>query len=304
MTKKILIINASKKDFFLPEKEEKEIMPPGESEGEDTSAGEALQGADAQDTAEETMTGSEYEISGFRAEHEGELSRIEKLMLFLRETEKDDYSGIVIFSEKQAAKWIAAFMSFLLCDIAIPVISADIDAAEKLLKKSRKLIFAGLAPNVYLLENGSGKKASLSLGSHVGAESAGNIVFPGIKDNKKLFKKCAKLSDKRFFSRVIFMNTIKKLDGNVLFVREYPGMDYSRLPLFGVKAVIFKGISSGKVPEYLAYECYRRGISVFSENNISAKALYAKAVIGVSIGFRGKDLSKFIDEEINNEYTV
>ena len=123
------------------------------------------------------------------------------------------------------------------------------------------------------------------------------------KNNKQLFKHFEKLSESRFFSRVIFMNTVKELDSSVLFVCEYPGMEFSKLPLYGVKAVVYKGLSTDTVPEYLAYECYRRGVPVYSADGILPEVLYAKVVTGVSIGFSGDDLDKFVSEEICGEYS-
>ncbi|MBR6271482.1 MAG: hypothetical protein IKR26_04945 [Lachnospiraceae bacterium] len=290
MKKNILFINASLKEHELPQeyfiKEES-----GQENGSDLFAS-----PDKEDKK------AVLAASDFVCEHTGELVRIGKLMAYIKSLEPDEYGGIIILTEENNVRYHAAFASFLLCDCAVPVVFAasEAETSQKTVRRAIKLIESGLAGNVYYITCGPDKKLWLHMGASRGA---GHRVFSKQKNNKQLFKHFEKLSESRFFSRVIFMDTVKELDSSVLFVCEYPGMEFSKLPLYGVKAVVYKGLSTDTVPEYLAYECYRRGVPVYSADGILPEVLYAKVVTGVSIGFSGDDLDKFVSEEICGEYS-
>ena len=203
-----------------------------------------------------------------------------------------------------------------------------------------ELIMKGIAPNVYVPYRNSDGSVYLHLGSSLmqcanyseDFFSAPNRSF--VLDDA-ILENCAEISSKRKK-----INTPQKLDGKALLLYPYTGLDYARISLDGICGIIHGSYHSGTVCIerndesgeystrsilYLADRCKRAEIPLFvapsrldteqyssvydlcknSEATLldmTAESAYAKLILGISNGYFGKELKRFMLEEINNEF--
>lgn len=266
------------------------------------------------------------------------------------------YDGVIVLHGTDTLAYTAAMLSVVLSGLHIPVIlvSSQLSLADPgangpaNFKAAVELIANGILPNVYVTyrnEEGYGRTLTKTMYVHYAAHllqcanrsnnfyscdmtpiSTENAVFAGTQSlgtNPLLF-------DPRF----------NGLFACVLKIDPYVGLDYSKLSLVGIDAIIHGTYHSSTVetnPNIKDVDCthysiihlkkmcdqHTPPISLFIEpyvkttyestgevlragimpiKDLTSEMAYVKTLIGCSLGYRGTELQNYLHCNVNNEH--
>ena len=303
---------------------------------------------------------------------------IGKLNIMLNEIKENissDFSGIIILHGTDTLAYTSSILSLSLQHINIPMIlvSANKPVDEKdtnaniNFRTAVELIMRGIAPNVYALYRNSDKKMYLHLGSTLmqcndfsedfynASKEKCFVIEKGCENCTEILSKCWEYSAQRLAVKVDYenseekelqdynetlINRMKKIEDTVLCIKPYVGLDYKKIDLKGVKAIVHRTYHSGTVCVernnenekyssnsilYLADKCQKKQIPIYIAHcilndeqycsafdavnngkiiplNMTFESAYAKVLVGVSCGYSKEELNKFVLTEINNEF--
>lgn len=273
------------------------------------------------------------------------------------------YCGVVILHGTDTLAYSASFFSFLLSSLDIPVMlvsgakppSEEGTNAVANLSCAIELIMEGIAPSVYVPYRNSDGVMRLYLGSRIlqcanfGSDffASDAEAFSEVSDKERVLDFASAYSASRQgIARFIEKNRDKEIETRkkgeqkgVLLLDPYVGLDYSRISLDGIFAVLHGTYHSGTLcverssPDseysshsvlFLTDECKKRGIPVFCapcaldsaqyssaydacENggvvplNMTKESAYAKLLLALYIGIEGECLLEFMKSNIANE---
>ena len=274
----------------------------------------------------------------------------------MRTYDFEAYDGVIILHGTDTLAYTAAMLSVVLSGLSIPVIlvSSQLALANSKangpanFRAAVELIANGIRPNVYATyrnQEGYGRAAMQTMYVHYAAHilqcanhsnnfyscdmtpiSTENAVFEGTQS----FGEQPLLYDARFAG----------LFGCVMKIDPYVGLDYSKLSLVGIDAIIHGTYHSSTVetnPNIKDIDCshysiihlkkmcdqHKPPISLFIEpyvkttyestgevlragimpiRNLTSEMAYVKTLIGCSLGYRGKTLQEYLEQNVNNEH--
>ena len=266
------------------------------------------------------------------------------------------YDGVVILHGTDTLAYTAAMLSVILSGLQIPVILVSSQLAlanpnangTANFKAAVELIVNGIKPNVYVTyrnEEGYGRALTKTMYVHYAAHllqcairsnnfyscdmtpiSTENAVFEGTKS----------LGEKP----LLYDPHFNGLFACVLKIDPYVGLDYSKLSLIGIDAIIHGTYHSSTVetnPNIKEVDCshysiihlkkmcdqHTPPISLFIEpyvkttyestgevlragimpiKDLTSEMAYVKTLIGCSLGYRGVDLQNYLHHNVNNEH--
>ncbi len=272
----------------------------------------------------------------------------DSLLGAFRNTENlERYKGVIVLHGTDTLAYTSALLSLTLGGIGVPVclVSSQLPPdtvgsnAGVNFRTAVELIMNSLAPNVYAVYQNSDGVTYLHLGSHLmqcanfsdDFFSPDAVAIPAAD--------CAALEGVPFKTQGRLFEKTERLCRNVLYVRPYTGLDYSRLNLDGVAAVVHgtyhtqavcvdRSRRTGEITDRsvisLVNRCRAAGIPFFLapcsadayayestgdalENGalpiegISSDTAYVKTVVGCSLGLEESALLSFLNEDINGE---
>lgn len=268
------------------------------------------------------------------------------------------YDGVIILHGTDTLAYTAAMLSIVLSGLHIPVIlvSSQLTLANHKangpanFKAAVELIVNGIQPNVYVTyrnQEGFGRAATQTMYVHYAAHllqcanrssnfyscdmtpiSTENAVFEGTKS----------LGDQPLLHDPHFNG----LFASVLKIDPYVGLDYSKLSLLGIDAIIHGTYHSSTVetnPNIKDVACdhysiihlkkmcdsHTPPISLFIEpyeqttyestgdalragimpiKDLTSEVAYVKTLIGCSLGYRGSALLDYLNSNVNNEHLL
>lgn len=298
---------------------------------------------------------SDFTDSGFDEKTLSENMTVEKQIKIaehIRSFDLSDFSGVIVLHGTDTLDFTAALFSLLFCHITVPMIlvsgnrppedeksnaTANFSAAVRLIEE-------GIAPNVYAAYRNSDGIIRLYLGKYLlGCGDYSEDFF--IAENKGVFAldknyhlsptdiaEINELSISRPTHLGALMDTVHSLDANVLLVRPYVGLDYSRISLDGVEGIVHGAYHSGTlcvddrderfsaiafskrckergIPFYLApckldEEQYETAFAAARSNIIplytNTSTAYYKLLIALSSDLKEDELSRLMSLPINN----
>ena len=269
------------------------------------------------------------------------------------------YRGVIVLHGTDTLAYTAAMLSFVLCNTKIPVMLVsgnrppkdDASNANANFRAGVELIMADIAPGVYVPYRNMDGTMYLHHGAtlmqcanysedFLNADPRRAAVIPvggTLDDALKLAEKYSALRNTSV--DVSDLSADEDTIRSVLYIAPYVGLDYSRISLDGVKAVINGTYHSGTVcverndpaEGYSAYSvltlldrCKSLGIPVFaapcklgeeqyssafdaSESgavplDMTTSAAYMKALAGVCSGLTGEALVSYMKRELSCEF--
>ena len=184
------------------------------------------------------------------------LDKLQTIVDHIRQFDLTDYAGVMIMHGTDTLAYTAALLSMLLCDTPVPVMlisgakppMVDGTNANHNFRAGVELILGGIAPNVYVPYRNTDTEVYLHLGSRIMQSrnfsddfcSAGEKIE--VKNTQNLLDTCALLSKAR--GKNPFGTTLR-LHSSVLALQPCTGLDYGRITLDGVKAVVHGTYHSG-----------------------------------------------------------
>ena len=202
-----------------------------------------------------------------------------------------------------------------------------------------ELIMNGLKPNVYAVYRNSDNNIYLHYGSHLLQCENYSDDFFSLDAMKITDTENAHLEGKSFQTKNNILSELKKLSPCVINITPYVGINYDNFSLKNIRAVIHgtfhtqavcverskkKGHFTNLSILSLIERCKENDVDLFlspcSENSFAYESTgdalengclaisgmtkeisYVKTLIGCSLGLKGKELSDFINNEINFE---
>jgi len=309
------------------------------------------------------------------------------LLKIFRKDMEYDCKGIIVLHGTDTLAYTSAFLSLALAGIPVPVcmVSSQLRLGETdekgIWRKNREtngylnfrsaveLIMNGIAPNVYAVYVNTDRDinkykcnngALIHYGSHLLQCPNFSNDFHSRDEMYLPEPYNASLSGRAWETDKCLFKRINEINGEVLLLRPYTGLDYSSLKLDGVKAVVHgtyhsESVCIGRATKeareeksssedlhledivdsdkpysilYLLDECRNRSIPVFLApcdgnnakygttanackagaipigcSNITVEAAYAKAVLGCALGLDREELTAFLGESINYEFS-
>jgi len=267
------------------------------------------------------------------------LSRLSGIIEHIKSFDAEKYSGIIVMHGTDTLAFTAAFFAFVFANTKIPIMLVSgnrppmdekSNAADNF-SAAVSLIAEGISPNIYVPYKNSDGKIYVHLGSNIMQCGDFSEDFFGA-DVKKTFLLGEAIPPQRRTANENELN-LQDVSDKVLIIRPYTGLNYSRISLDGIKAVLHGSYHSGTVcvsaesdfsALSFAKRCDKSGIPLIiapsrldenqyssafelSENsnslllNTTLEAAYAKLILGLSQGLDGASLSTFMLTEINNE---
>ena len=278
------------------------------------------------------------------------LTKLQMIIDHLRSFDLTQYAGVMIMHGTDTLAYTAALLSMLFCDTPVPIMlisgakpsMVDGTNANINFRAGVELIMSGIAPNVYVPYCNTDGKTCLHLGSRImqcrnfsddfcsAGEKLDTTNLPQLLDS------CAKISAAR--GKNPFGNDLG-LQNSILALQPYTGLDYGRISLDGIKAVVHGTYHSGTFcverntadEEYsscsvlhLAARCKERGVPLFAApctlgdgqyssvfDGVSSGGIvplgmtfecaWAKALLATSNGLCGEELTEYMLKNINNE---
>lgn len=271
-----------------------------------------------------------------------------QLLACLRErVEWSQYRGIILLHGTDTLAYTAALLSITLTGTKIPVcmVSAHLPLADPQtnghanFRAAVELILNGIAPNVYAVYRNMDGRMLVHLGAHLlqCASYSNDFYSADAVEIKNVT--CARCEGRAYGAEEGLLPRLMPLRPSVLKLTPYVGMDYTRISLDGVEAIVHEtfhsesvcversrkqGAYSGASVLCLLDACKSRDIPLLLapcsreayryestgdalENGahplygLTAEMAYVKTLIGCALGLRGDSLVAFCQEEINGE---
>ncbi len=183
------------------------------------------------------------------------------LKIFREEIDYSAYKGIIVLHGTDTLAYTAAFLSFALAGIPLPVcmVSAQLRLGEERcgrwvaekktngyanFRAATELILNGIAPNVYAVyrneanENHDSGAFLVHYGAHLLQSPNASNNFHSRDEMLVENVMNAKLSGQKYESDVCLYKKIKEIKDSVLMLFPHTGLNYERVSLEGVCAVI------------------------------------------------------------------
>ena len=266
---------------------------------------------------------------------------------FRSEIDWTAYKGIVVLHGTDTLAYTAALLSIVLAGTPIPVclVSSQLPLhhaqtnGHANFRVAVELILNGIKPNVYAVYRNMDGTMYLHYGAHLlQCASYSNDFFSG--DEVMLpDKACAAFEGVAYQTKEPLLFNLSALASTVLKITPYVGMDYSRIFLDGVHAIVIEtyhsesvcversrgiGSYSGASILSLLDRCKEAGIPLFlapcSEDaycyestrdailkeaaslyGMTAEMAYVKLLVGCALGYQKDDLVGFAKKSINFE---
>ena len=266
---------------------------------------------------------------------------------FRREIDWSAYKGIIMLHGTDTLAYTAALLSITLTGTPIPVcmVSAQLPLhhaqtnGHANFRAAVELILGGIAPNVYAVYRNMDGVMYLHYGAHLlQCASYSNDFFSAdavkLPDNA-----CASFTGTAYQTEETLLKKLSPLAPTVLKLTPYVGMDYSRITLTNVRAIVIetyhsesvcversRGVGSysgasilslldrckvAGIPLFLApcsedaysYESTRDAIlkEAASLYGMTAEMAYVKLLVGCALGYEGDALVRFAKKRINYE---
>ena len=268
------------------------------------------------------------------------------------------YVGIIILHGTDTLAFTSSMLSMVMAGAPIPIMLVSshlpltkketINGKEYIVENKKtngyinfnasvELMLNGIEPNVYVVyKNPKGK-----LYVHFGSQLLQCKNYSNLFESEgKILSVNNNVKGERFETDSFYLRKINKIDGGVLLISPYVGLDYSKFKLKGVRAVVHGTYHSDTVCVerkskqekfgknsilWLIKRCKKKGIPLilapcdkdayayastgdaleFGAIALSKTTLelaYAKTVLGVSLNLKGKDLVDFLQKSINKEF--
>ncbi|MBQ2661932.1 MAG: asparaginase [Clostridia bacterium] len=279
-------------------------------------------------------------------------SKLNAIINHIKGFNASDYAGIIVLHGTDTLAFTASLFSFVFADTKIPImlVSGNRPPADNKsnanvnFKTAVELILQGITPNVYVPYQNTDGIMYLHLGTSImqsGSFSddffsaSSEKSFP-VTSIKETLEKCKAFSQKSTFD--FAFNTLSSSEA--LLIHPYTGLDYSKIALDNVKAIVHSTYHSGTVctersyntdtySEYsiltLCENCRKRNIPLiiaptrlgsnqYSSVHDLAKATnallldmttesaYTKLIFALSLNLQGVALTDFMKSEINFEF--
>ncbi len=277
------------------------------------------------------------------------IRKLNRIIENIKSRDLTEYKGVIVLHGTDTLAYTGSLLSVMLSDSPVPVmlVSANrppddpLSNANVNFRTAVELILNDIAPNVYVPYRNSNREMNLHIASTLiqcpdfSEDFHNSLINRGLPIDIVDFDHCRELSEKRY--KLSFNCNL--CDDAVLLVQPYTGLDYSRIDLDGIKAVVHGTYHSGtlcvergndseaystKSVLHLADRCRNMGISVYAapsslgvsqyssaydavQNggivplNMTSEMAYAKAVVGVSMGYSGDKLTGFMLTDICSE---
>ncbi len=281
-----------------------------------------------------------------------------RIIEHIRSYRLEDYLGVVVMHGTDTLAFSAAIFSVVFHNTGVPIMlvsgnrppSDPLTNAHDNFRMAIELILDGISPAVYVPYRNSDGNIYLHLGSSIMqcpvfsedfhsavTERAPIVTFDGDNSDAKAWAREA--SKQRKLDTGVDIEKISGLSSDVLLIHPYTGLDYSRISLDGVKAVLHTTYHSGTVCTerceddedystlsilYLADKCLKCDIPLFvaptrldqdqystmydlhshakpTYLNMNVEMAYAKLMVGVSLGLSGVALTRFATTNIAGE---
>lgn len=266
------------------------------------------------------------------------------LLAALRKVELNKYRGVILLHGTDTLAYTSSLLSLVLCGYEVPVmcVSSQLPLWDKdtngydNFRVATELIMDGIAPNVYAVYRNSDGNMYVHYGAHLlQCRNYSNDFFSCDMMSADEAVLCAE----GFKTNGMLIDDFDILEPCVMCIVPYVGLDYSRLSLEGVSAVIHGTYHSdsvcvdrksgqGSITDFsvlsLMKRCDEKDISLIlapCDGNAYAYestgdalrngALYAssmtfemsyiKTLVGCAVGYNGEELCEFVNTDINNE---
>lgn len=263
------------------------------------------------------------------------------------------YQGVIILHGTDTLAYTSSVLSIVLAGAPIPIMM--VSAQKPLLidgeknndsngfinfKVSIELILNGIKPNVYAVYRNDDNKTYLHYGANL-------LQCQNYSDNFYSKKAIlidettnAKFDGEEFETNEFYIKDIKKITDGVINVFPYTCLDYSKISIKGVKAIVHGTYHSDTVCVerkdkkegygkysilYLLDRAKKKNIPVFLapcdekayfyastgdaiENGCipisytTKEFAYAKVLVGVSLKLSGEELVRFVNNSVNHEF--
>lgn len=265
------------------------------------------------------------------------ISHWNTLLGALKSYDLSAYDGVILLHGTDTLAYTASLLSLLLCGIKIPLllVSAQLPLTDKNtngnenFRAAVELIERGIAPNVYAVYRNSDDITYLHHGAHLRqCENHSDDFFSADMMPISAAKSLSLVSKEPLLYR------LDTLCASVLRIEPYVGLDYGHFSLDGVDAVLHGTYHSGtacidpdghtslrfllrrckekKIPLLLspcnedsyAYETTGEALrsGAIALSRMTPEMTYAKLLVGLSLGFSGKNLEKFMKTEHCGEF--
>ena len=269
------------------------------------------------------------------------------LECFRREIDWSAYQGIILLHGTDTLAYTAALLSIALVGTPIPVcmVSAQLPLDCKdtnghaNFKASVDLLLGGIAPNVYAVYRNTDGVTYVHMGAHLlQCASYSNDFFSGdavaLKGEGPAFWEGIP-----YRTREPLIDRLAPLSSSVLKITPYVGMNYARIALEGVQAIVHETYHSEsvcversrRIGNYsaasilaLLEKCKAAGIPLLlapcseasyhyestkdailggaaSLYGMTSEMAYVKLMLGVALGYRGEELVSFARKSLNGE---
>lgn len=263
-----------------------------------------------------------------------------------------NFDGVIILHGTDTLAYTTAILSIALAGAPIPIITVSanypllIDGKKNLdtngyanFRSSVELILNGIKPNVYSVYRNDDNKTYIHYGANlVQCQNYDNNFYSfgaTVLDDKN-----AIFDGKEFETDSFYIKDINKLKDGVLLISPYTGLDYLKISLKGVRAIVHKTYHAETVcveikdkdQKYGKYSILslldrakEKNVPVFltpcDQNSYAyqstsfaidrgatpifgatSEVIYAKTLIGVSLKLRGDNLIEFVKNSVNHEF--
>lgn len=277
------------------------------------------------------------------------VERWNDLLNMLKTVEEDRFKGIIILHGTDTLAYTSSLLAITLAGMKIPVclVSSQLPLDHTAtnghanFRASVELIMNGIAPNVYAVYRNSDNVIYAHYGAHL--QQCANYSDDFYSNDAMAIPNPANASLEgiAFETGCRYVERISPLSSCVLRLMPYVGLDYSRLDLNGIRAVVHgtyhsqsvcvqRGKGMGDYDEasilHLLDVCNRARIPVFLAPcspeafryestgdalghgaayiyGMTNEMAYVKTLIGAALGLRGKELQTFLNTSINHEIT-
>ena len=278
------------------------------------------------------------------------VGKLQGIVDHLRSFDLSRYAGVMIMHGTDTLAYTAALLSMLFCDTPVPIMlisgakppMVEGTNANTNFRAGVELIMSGIAPNVYVPYCNTDGTLHLHLCSRIMQSANFSDDFYSIGDKLELpvtpglLDICAAVSQAR--GKSPFPQAFS-LQNSLLCLHPYTGLDYGRISLDGVKAVLHGTYHSGTFclqrnteaesytsdsVLYLADRCKERSIPLFAAPctlgdgqyssvfdgvhnggivplSMTFECAWAKALLGTSNGLCGDKLVDFMTDTLNSE---
>lgn len=280
-----------------------------------------------------------------------------RLVDLFRSVRWEDYSGVIVLHGTDTLAYTACLLSMLLAGTPVPTIlvssqlpltKRDADGREVREERTNgyanfraaiELIENGIAPNVYAVYRNMDGKMLLHYGAHLLQCPNYSNDFHSYDETELADAENARFEGHAFGSNTRYFETIGPLTPSVLLLVPYIGLDYARVSLDGVRAVVhgtyhsdtvcverkersesFSSASvlslinrcrAAEIPLFLA-PCDKDAYAYASTGDAldcgasyiphtTLELAYVKTLIGTALGHSGTALEAFLRCEINHE---